>query len=102
MIENITGLENLNSTLEQNSKILVDVWAEWCGPCKMMLPVLEEVANSTDVKIIKVDADTNKDILDFYQIKSIPTLLYYSNGKLINKTVGFIPKSQLMDKITKL
>lgn len=83
--------------------VLVDFWAAWCGPCKMIAPVLEqldaEIGNQ--VKIVKVDVDNNQGTAAAHQVMSIPTLLLFKNGQVVDKTVGFQPKEALQAFIQK-
>ncbi|MEC1177678.1 thioredoxin [Metasolibacillus meyeri] len=81
--------------------VLVDFWATWCGPCKMIAPVLEELDAEigNDVKIVKVDVDNNQATAAEYQIMSIPSLLLFVDGELKAKTAGFQPKEALIDFI---
>ena len=81
--------------------VLVDFWAAWCGPCKMLAPVLEELDAEigNDVKILKVDVDENQATAAEYQIMSIPSLLLFVDGELKAKTAGFMPKEALIDFI---
>ncbi|MBB5148236.1 MULTISPECIES: thioredoxin [Ureibacillus] len=81
--------------------VLVDFWAAWCGPCKMIAPVLEELdaEMGSEVKIVKVDVDNNPATAAEYQIMSIPSLLLFKDGQLIAKTVGFQPKEALVEFI---
>ncbi len=76
--------------------VLVDFFATWCGPCKMLTPVLEEMASDrSSVKIVKVDIDESMDLARQYGIMSVPTLLLFKDGKLISQTTGFMPKNDL-------
>lgn len=75
---------------------LVDFYADWCGPCKMIAPILEEVAGSRDdVKIVKVDVDANQAIAQRYEVMSIPTLILFKEGNVVAQTLGFQPKASL-------
>ena len=87
--------------LEAKSLVVVDFWADWCGPCKMIAPIVEELANeyAHKVKIAKVDIDDNSNIASQYGIMSIPTLMFFKNGKVAAQAVGAISKAQLKRKI---
>lgn len=79
-------------------KVLVDFFATWCGPCKMLGAELEDIANSRgEIKIVKVDVDENPILAQQYGIMSVPTLLYFNNGKLVKKDIGFMPKEVILD-----
>ena len=84
-----------------NGVVLVDFWAAWCGPCKMIAPVLEEIDAEigSEVKIVKVDVDNNQATAGEYGIMSIPSLLLFVDGELKAKTAGFMPKDALVDFI---
>jgi thioredoxin 1 len=80
--------------------VLVDIYAPWCGPCKMLAPTLEELSKEfTDVKFIKVNADELKEVVDEFDVMSVPTLLLLEDGKVIGKKVGFIPKEIIAEWI---
>jgi len=89
-----------------NSKIptIVDFWAVWCGPCKVIAPYLEEIASeySGKVKIAKVDVDNNQSIATKYGIRSIPTVMFFKNGKMVDQVIGAYPKSHFEEKIGNL
>ena len=81
--------------------VRVDFYASWCGPCKMMAPVLESIKNKYEgsIKIIKVDIDENREIASKYSIMSVPTLMFFANGELVRKEIGFMPQEKLEDII---
>lgn len=88
--------ENLNDGV-----VLIDFFATWCGPCKMLFPVLDKVLESMpDVKLLKVDIDKYQDIAREYKIMSVPTLLLYKNGEFINSKLGYMPVDILTNWIT--
>ena len=89
--------------LQSQQPVLVDYWAEWCGPCKMIAPILDEVANeyAGKLKVAKVNIDDNQDTPQQYGIRSIPTLLMFKGGKVVEQIVGAVPKSRLEAAITK-
>ena len=83
--------------------IIVDFYATWCGPCKMLSPVLEEVAETEkDVKILKVDIDENMDLAQRFGIMSVPTLMLFKDGKEYGREIGFKPKEQIEEIIEEL
>ncbi len=87
--------------LDKEGVAVVDFWAEWCGPCKMIGPVIEELATDFDGKVTvgKMNVDSNKDIPMKYGVRSIPTILILKNGEIVDKHVGVTSKQALADKI---
>jgi thioredoxin 1 len=81
--------------------VLVDFWAEWCGPCRMVAPVVEELANDTEgrLKVTKLDVDSNPDTARQYGVMSIPTLMLFKEGQPVERIVGFVPKAQLWKRL---
>ena len=87
--------------LDNNGVSVVDFWAEWCGPCRMIAPIIEELSTEYDGKALigKVDVDANPEVSMKFGIRSIPTLLVLKNGEVVDKHVGTISKQALMEKI---
>ena len=84
----------------QSNLVLVDFWAEWCGPCKQISPILEEIANAKDnLNILKLNIDENPATPQKYNVRGIPTLMLFKDGKLIDTKIGSLPKSSLEDWI---
>ena len=88
---------NFNEIVSKNSVVLVDFWAEWCGPCRMIAPMIEELANEYNGKALvgKLDVDNNQESSIKFGVRSIPTLLVFKNGELVDRHVGAVPKDTL-------
>lgn len=96
----ILGKDNFNDTIA-NGVTLVDFWAEWCGPCRMQLPILEEVSEEIGEKatVGKINVDHELELAQRFGVQSIPTLILFKNGEIIDKMVGVQAKETLVDKI---
>jgi thioredoxin 1 len=90
-----------SEVLKSQTPVLVDFWATWCGPCKMIAPVLEEIAGEKDgtLKIAKLDVDQNPETAQKFGVMSIPTLLIFKNGEEVSRIVGYRSKGQLVQQI---
>ena len=94
-----------DATFEQEIQgehpVLVDFWATWCGPCRMIAPVLEQLADEYEgqIKVTKLDVDQNPNTAMQYGVQSLPTLILFKDGKLVDRIIGFMPKERLRQKI---
>ncbi len=92
---------NFNELLQDSKLVVVDFWATWCGPCRMLSPILDEVEAemSSQITVVKVNVDDADEIAAQFRIMSIPTLLFFKGGQVVDKTVGAMPKPALVEKI---
>lgn len=92
---------NFGELLQDGKLVIVDFWATWCGPCRMLSPLLDEVEEemADKISVVKVNVDDADEIAMKYRIMNIPTLLFFKGGQLVDKTVGAMPKNVLVDKI---
>ena len=92
---------SFNGLLEDEKLVIVDFWATWCGPCRMLSPLLDEVEEemADKITVVKVNIDDADEIAMRYRIMSIPTLIFFKNGQMVDRSVGAMPKNLLVDKI---
>lgn len=90
--------------LQSQDVIMVDFWAVWCSPCKMISPIVEELAKDYKgkAKFFKINTDENPDLASRYKIRGIPTLMFFKKGQLVDQVVGVVPKTQLKEKLDSL
>ena len=96
--------ENFSSLKNGNLPLVVDFWATWCGPCRMVSPIISELAEAYDGKVIvsKCDVEDNEDLAAEYGIRNIPTVLFFKDGEVVNKLVGAQPKAKFEEAIQQL
>lgn len=93
--------EEFNNLIKDNI-VVVDFYANWCGPCKMLGPILEEVTNDKNIKLIKIDVDNNEELCKEYKVMSIPYVLIFKDGVEVNKFIGYLPKNSIEKEIEKI
>ena len=91
--------QNFNQEVESNETILVDFWAEWCGPCKKVSPILDEISNDTGLLVGKLNIDENPEKTLEYAVQSIPTMVLFRNGKPVHTVLGAMPKHKLLKEL---
>ena len=103
-LQQITDIDFEKKVLQAQTPVIVDFWAEWCMPCKMLAPTFEELSNEyvDKVEFVKMDIDTNPETPTKYNIRSIPTLIIFSNGKPVEQLIGVLPKSDIKAKLDSL
>ena len=96
----VTEASFKQEVLDHEGAVLVDFWATWCGPCRVLHPVLEEIAaERDDLKIVSIDIDENSGIAAQYEVLSIPTMILFKEGQLVNRMVGAMPKRKLLKEL---
>ncbi|MCL1943432.1 MAG: thioredoxin [Candidatus Azobacteroides sp.] len=103
MVKEVTD-SNFEELINSGQPVMVDFWAEWCGPCRMVGPIVDELSNEYTGKMLvgKVNVDDNPEICEKYGIRNIPTILFFKSGELVDKHVGAAPKSAFVGKISNI
>lgn len=103
-IQEVTASTWETEVLNSNGLVMIDFWAVWCGPCRMIAPTVEELAKeyTGKVKVVKLNTDENPEIASRYKIMGIPTLMFFKGGQKVDQIVGAVPKSQLKAKLDAL
>ena len=98
------GIVEFEELVKTDKLIVLDFWAEWCGHCRNLSPIIEELSNeySESVNIKKVNVDVNPDMSQKFGIRNLPTVLFIKNGEVLDKQVGFVPKNKYVEKINSL
>ena len=104
MAEAVTSATWDHEVLKSSTLVLVDFWAVWCGPCRMVAPIVDEIAKeyAGKLKVLKLNTDDNPDVAGRYKIMGIPTLMFFKNGERVDQVVGAVPKAQLKTKVDSL
>ena len=103
MTTSVNNATFTSEVLEQSKLVLVDFWAEWCGPCKQIAPTLEEIAEkySENLSVCKVDVDSNRELALQYNVRSIPSLMIFKNGEMVDSLIGAVSLEELEDLVTR-
>jgi thioredoxin 1 len=104
MADAVTSATWDQEVLKSSTLVLVDFWAVWCGPCRMVAPIVEEISKeyAGKLKVLKLNTDENPDVASRYKIMGIPTLMFFKNGERVDQVVGAVPKAQLKTKVDAL
>ncbi len=103
-ISDVTDASFEEEVLKSDQPVLVDFWAEWCAPCRMLAPLVKEIAEEFDgkIRVVKMDIDANPETAAKFSIRSIPTILFFRNGQVADQLVGAVPKDRIVQKVESL
>ena len=97
----INSVEEFEKIIK-NDKVLVDFYADWCPPCRILSPIIEEIENKKIIKVLKVNVDELRDLAIKYQILSIPTIIIFKDGREVDRIIGLVPKDEIIKRINKV
>ena len=100
----VTDADFEEQVLKSETPVLVDFWAEWCGPCRTLAPIVKELADDFGdrLRVVKIDADASPDVPAQYSIRALPTLLFFKGGNVVDSLVGAVPKQQIQSKLEQI
>ncbi len=103
-ISDLTDAQFEDEVIKSDSPVLVDFWAEWCAPCRMLAPVVKEIAEEFGdrIRVYKMDLDANPQTPQRYNVRAVPTLLFFKNGEVSDQLVGAVPKARIVEKLNSL
>lgn len=93
--------DDFEDAINSSERVIIEFSAEWCGPCRILKPILEEISKETDINVYNVDVDNEVELCTKFGIRNIPATLYYKNGELISKTIGTNPKQKILEQFNK-
>lgn len=101
MAVHVTGADFETQVLQADKPVLVDFYATWCGPCKMISPIIDQLATEMEdkAKVVKIDVDQARDVASKYKVMSVPTLMIFKNGEVVDQILGAVPKDRLVEKL---
>jgi thioredoxin 1 len=101
MTIDVTDATFEDMVIKSDKPVIVDFWAKWCGPCRMLMPILKDISEDFEGRaiVVKIDSDSNERTISQYGIRNIPAMLFFNNGKVIYKQIGLVPKNTIVSKL---